>query len=66
MNTGLGQVYIWHRWELQPLQYLEDEDRDGPFFAIQPLDAAGSLRRFYEKGSLLVWDIIYLDLGKGL
>jgi hypothetical protein len=36
---------------LQPLQYPEDDDGDGPrnvgFFAIQPLDAAGSPRRFY-------------------
>jgi hypothetical protein len=34
----------------QPLQYPEDEDGDGPrnvgFFTIQPLDAAGSPRRF--------------------
>jgi hypothetical protein len=37
--------------ELQPLQYPEDEDGDGPrnvgYFAIQPFDAAGSPRRFY-------------------
>jgi hypothetical protein len=34
-----------------PFQYSEDEDGDGPrnvcFFAIQPFDAGGSLRRFY-------------------
>jgi hypothetical protein len=51
MNMGFGQVYIRGGWELQPLQYPEDEDRDGPrnvgFFAIQPLDVAGSPRRFY-------------------
>jgi hypothetical protein len=39
---SVGQVYIWHGWELQPLQYPEDEDRDG-----LPFDAAGSPRRFY-------------------
>jgi hypothetical protein len=40
-----------HCWELQPLQYPEYEDGDGPrnvgFFAIQPIDAAGSPRIFY-------------------
>jgi hypothetical protein len=40
-----------HGWELQPRKYPEDEDGDGPrnvvFFAIQPLDAAGSPRKFY-------------------
>jgi hypothetical protein len=33
------------------LKHPEDEDGDGPrnvgFFAIQPFDAVGSLRRFY-------------------
>jgi hypothetical protein len=46
------------RWELQPLQYLEDEDGDGPqnvgFFAIQPFDAAGSPRRFYYRVLILI------------
>jgi hypothetical protein len=37
-------------WELQPLQYPEDEigysPRNVGIFAIQPLDAVGSPRRF--------------------
>jgi hypothetical protein len=40
-----------HRWELQPLEYPEDKDGDGPqnvgFVVIQPLDAAGSPRKFH-------------------
>jgi hypothetical protein len=48
MNTGLGQVYM-KQMGTQPLQYPEDEDghRNVGIFAIQPLDTAGSPRRFY-------------------
>jgi hypothetical protein len=38
-------------WPKNQLQYLEDEDGDGPqnigFFTIQPFDADGCLRRLY-------------------
>jgi hypothetical protein len=44
-----GMYMTW--MGIQPLQYPEDEDGDGPrnvgFFAIQPFDTAGSLRRFF-------------------
>jgi hypothetical protein len=63
MNMGLKQVYISHGWELQPLQYPEDKDGDGPqnvgFFAIQPLDVVGSPRRFY-----YIWAAIYAYIYK--
>jgi hypothetical protein len=64
---GSGR-YIWHGWELQPLQYPEDEDRDGPrntgFFLRLTIWHGWYPRRFYCNVMVIYqWTHLLLFLG---